>query len=137
MLLVPAKIMCFVQCENNPLQAVVHSCHSQSRKVSVLTNHWRLEFQNDEIHKTDVQDLENNSVNDSDIGEEIEPPQYHLSDDASEKLPLLRFVSVDVIERHCLMLPYHEKSHYLMQVIDFQKWPSRFLDDIDMLYAFI
>ena len=126
--LVPAQLLCFVQYEDQPYQALVHSCYSGSTKVSVLTNRWRLEYKTDTQDGLEQEAMENYDADDSDYEDDIEPPQYREEDDARVSTPLLRFVSVDIIEKHCLMIPYHKKSRYLMQVIEFDKWASRFLD---------
>ena len=126
--LVPAQLLCFVQYEDQPYQALVHSCYSGSTKVSVLTNRWRLEYKTGTQDGLEQEAMENYDADDSDYEDDIEPPQYREEDDARMSTPLLRFVSVDIIEKHCLMIPYHKKSRYLMQVIEFDKWASRFLD---------
>ena len=136
--LVPAQLKCFVQLQtekqDQPYLAIVHSCYGASTKipptrVSVLTNRWRLEYTTDTDSALEKKTLENYDEEDSEHDEDIEPAQYRADDNSDSSIPLLRFVSVDIIEKHCLMMPYHMKSRYLMQVIDFDKWGSRFLDE--------
>lgn len=127
--LVPAQILGFIENENMDLEAIVHSCHEGSRKLSVLTNRWRLEYIDDHKKNMEKENFENNDSDDMFEEDDLELPQYKISDDNTSSKPLLRFVSVDIIEKHCLLLPIHSKSKYLMHVIDFDKWPCRFLDE--------
>lgn len=127
--LVPAKILGFLETDNNCIEAVVHSCYEQSRKLLVLTNGWRLEFENDDINTKEFEWTKNNDNEDMYEEDDLEIPCYDKDESCEDLKPLLRFVSVDIIEKHCLMLPVHKQSKYLIQVIDYEKWPGRFLEE--------
>jgi hypothetical protein len=107
--LIPARILGFVKDSDDQLFAIIHSCHENPKKESVLTRRWRLEFEDDK----------------NPLGDHICPTDVSL-DDTSTKSPLIRKVLVDCMERHCLMLPYHAKSHFLLELIPQDKWPDEF-----------
>ena len=79
------------------------------------------------ITSKDEAETRNNNYNKDD--REPEPAHYRDSDDSSGLTPVLRIVSVNVLEKHCLMIPYHTKSKYMMHVLDQDKWANKFLDD--------
>ena len=108
--IVPAKIIGFVTAmDDSNLLVIIHSCYEQKKKESVLTNRWRLEFEEDKLP----------------VGGCIFPDN-RLHDDASHKTPLIRQVEVDCLERHCLMIPYHLKSHFLLELIPQHEWANEF-----------
>ena len=108
--LVLAKILGFVSdpCDNS-LQVIIHSCYEHKQKESVLTRRWRFEFEEDKL-STGASIFSNVPV----------------PDDAACKHPLIRKVEVDCIERHCLMLPYHSTSHFLLELIPQNAWADEF-----------
>ena len=108
-LLIPAKILCFVQDDNDNYFAIIHSCHEHFVKMSVLTYRWQLEYEGDKAVK-----------------QKFHPHECDV--DASELTPVYHAVSVDTIQKHCLMIPYDTKreSRFLMQVIDQHKWANSF-----------
>jgi hypothetical protein len=132
-LLVPAKLLCFVHCVNQALHVLVHSCHNVSATHTVLINRWRLEYVNDTDVELDFQKIPTEEEEEDDAyaeeNNQVTPPQYQEGDDTRELVPQYRMVSVDAIEKHCLMIPYHKNSKFLMQVIDQDKWGSKFLND--------
>ena len=100
-LLIPAKILCFVQDHNNNLFAIIHSCHEYCAKMSVLTYRWQLEYEGNKV-----------------IKQKHHP--HECSVDASQLTPIYNAVSVDTLQKHCLMISYdsRSKSQFLMQVVD-------------------
>ena len=46
-MLIPAKIQCFIEDHNGNLFAIIHSCLENYSKMSVLTYRWQLEFEKD------------------------------------------------------------------------------------------
>ena len=109
-ILVPAKILGFVSVQyDDTLQVIIHSCYEQKQKESVLTRRWRFEFEEDKLSTG------------ASIFSNVPTP-----DDASYKNPLIRKVEVDCIERHCLMLPYHASSHFLLELIPQYAWADEF-----------
>ena len=109
-ILVPAKILGFVSAPyDETLQVIIHSCYEQKQKESVLTRQWRFEFEDDKL-STGASIFSN----------------VPMPDDASFKNPLIRKVEVDCIERHCLMLPYHATSHFLLELIPQYAWADEF-----------
>ena len=134
---IPAKLLCFLQFPNGEECILVHSCQARSKSYSVLTTRWRWEYQEEKdddltddeysINSEDEAETRNDNYNRDDI--ESEPAHYRDSDDSTGLTPLLRIVSVNVLEKHCLMIPYHPKSKYMMHVLDQDKWANKFLDD--------
>jgi hypothetical protein len=130
--LIPAKLLCFVHLGNQPLHVLVHSCHNVSATHTVLINRWRLEYENDkdverEFNKIPIDDDEDDAY--AEEKQNVSPPQYQADDDNRGLMPEYRMISVDAIEKHCLMIPYHQHSKFLMQVIDQDKWGDKFLED--------
>ena len=107
--LIPAKILCFVQDQNGKMFAIIHSCLEHSVKMSVLTYRWQLEF-----------------VNDSACSNKNHPHKCTI--DASLLKPIYWAVNVDTLQQQCLMIPYcnNSKSRFLMQVVDQDKWWQSF-----------
>ena len=68
-------------------------------KVSVLTYWWQLEYDQVSVSKkTNI--------------------QYEESEEISELIPVYHKISVDLIQKHCLILPYEENSQFVMEIID-------------------
>ena len=107
--LVPARILGFVQDCDDEVYVIIHSCYENSKTESVLTRRWLLEFEED-----------NNTFDAS-----LQPGKDR--DDMSDKTPLIRCVNVDCIERHCLMIPYHDKSHFLIELLPQEQWSDKFV----------
>ena len=47
-------------------------------------------------------------------------------DEPSDMTPVYRIVSVDTIQKHCLMIPMHSSSKFLIQVVNKKKWADAF-----------
>ena len=103
--LIPAKLICFVCDQNGGMYAIIQSCLENCAKMSVLTYRWQLEYLNDEP-----------------VGSRFK--HHSCSADASALTPVYQAVSVDTIQKHCLMIPYCGKniSCFLMQVVDQNNW---------------
>ena len=127
--LVPCQIIGFIDQGEDGLKAIIHSCYPQSRKLSVLTNWWRLEFEDESEEDIEMIFRSNNNADDAADDDDLEPPYYKLPESGTETEPLIRVVSVDTLEKHCLMIPIQRNSQFLVEVIDFEKWSSRFLDE--------
>ena len=108
-LLIPGKILCFVKDQNDEMFAIIHSCLDNYAKMSVLTYRWQLEYEEDKPMSRNVL-------------------PHECSIDASNLTPVYHAVSVDTLQKHCLMIPYQgmDKSHFLMQIIDQDKWWESF-----------
>jgi hypothetical protein len=106
--LIPAKLICFVQDPEGEMFAIIHSCYEQKRKMSVLTYQWQLEYEED-----------NNQYQ-----RHLSP--YDLLDDTENLTSVYRNVSIDTLQQQCLMIPYHQNSRFLMEVIDQHKWATSF-----------
>ena len=108
-LLIPAKILCFVEDHNGKMLAIIHLCLNNYSKMSVLTYRWQLEYSN---YKQ--------------VSASFKPHECKI--DASMLNPVYCSVSVDTLQKHCLMIPYKEmsKSCFLMQVVDQDKWRESF-----------
>ena len=107
--LIPAKIKCFVKDQNDDMLAIIHSCIENCAKMSVLTYRWQLEYKNDKP-----------------VSSRFKPNACSI--DASTLTPVYRAVSVDTLQKHCLMIPYNamSKSCFSMQIIDQDKWWESF-----------
>ena len=108
-LLIPAQILCFIEDHSGKLHAIIHSCLENVSKMSVLTYRWQLEFLKDKPVSASFKPL------DCDI-------------DASKLKPVHCSVSVNTLQKHCLMLPYEgmAKGCFLMQVVDQDIWWESF-----------
>ena len=108
--LVPARTLGFVQDCDDEVCVIIHSCYKNSKTESVLTRRWLLEFEED----------------DNTFDASLQPGKDR--DDMSDKTPLIRCVlNVDCIERHCLMIPYHDKSHFLIELLPQEQWSDKFV----------
>ena len=107
--LTPAKILCFVQDHNGKKLAIIHSCLENCSKMSVLTYRWQLEFMKDKPVSASYR-------------------THGCTVDASKLNPVYCSVSVDTLQKHCLMIPYDTKgkNRFLMQVMDQDKWWESF-----------
>lgn len=108
-LLIPAKIICFVQDINENYFTVIHSCHENSANMSVITYRWQLEYEGE-----------------SAVWHNLHPHDCLM--DAIDLTPIYHVVSVETLQKHCLMIPYKSggRSQFLMQVVDQHKWANSF-----------
>jgi hypothetical protein len=108
-LLIPAKILCFVEDHNKNMHAIIHSCLENSSKMSVLTYRWQLEY-----------------LQDQPVSASFKPHECDI--DTTKLTPVYRSVSVDTLQKHCLMMPYlgRCKSRFLMHIVDQDKWWESF-----------
>jgi len=106
--LIPAKVLCFIKGLNNEISAIVHSCLQSTKKKSVLTYQWQLEYKENQksTGKCSPYDEDNN---------------------ASNLTPIYHIVSVNTFQKNVLMIPYHNKSKFLMEIIDQSKWAKAFM----------
>ena len=106
---IPAKILCFVEDHNKNMHAIIHSCLDNCSKMSVLTYRWQLEY-----------------LNDQPVSASFRP--HNCDIDATMLTPVYCSVSVDTLQKHCLMMPYNGlgTSHFLMQIVDQDKWWESF-----------
>ena len=54
--------------------------------------------------------------------------QYNVLENSSELTPVYNKVSVDSIQKHCLIVPYKENSQFVMEIIDQDLWSNSFSD---------
>lgn len=106
-MLIPAKIMCFVEDQHNDRYAIIHSCLQHHKRMSVLTYRWQLEY---------MQDYKHTAMN----------AQYLPQDNTIGMTPVYHKVSVDTLHKHCLMLPYDQISNFLMEITDEEYWAAAF-----------
>ena len=90
-MLIPAKILCFVKDHKGKMFAIIHSCLENTAKMSVLTYRWQLEY-----------------LKDKPVSVSFKPHDCNI--DASKLTPVFRCVSVDTLQKHCLMIPYLGKG---------------------------
>jgi len=105
--LIPAKLICFIKNHKNEMNVILHSCLGLSEKLSVLTYKWELEYEKEKKKS-------------------LKSPRNFTSDDTSKLSPVYHCVSVDTIQKHCLMIPMHTTSRFLIQVVDQDKWADAF-----------
>ena len=89
------------------MNVIIHSCLDHREKESVLTYKWELEYE--EEKKKSLKSTRNCTL-----------------DDTSKLSPVYHSVSVDTIQKHCLMIPMHTTSRFLLQVVDQEKWADAF-----------
>ena len=106
-MLIPAKLICIITDECNNAFAIVHSCLQHQKKVSVLTYRWQMEYENVKV------------IRDSNA-------QYQETINSSELTPVYHTVTIDSIQKHCLIVPYKNESQFVMEVIDQNIWASCF-----------
>lgn len=108
--LIPAKIICFVKNSCGKIYAIVHSCLQSKKKISVLTYQWQLEYQENQIK---------NKKRHSRL----------IEDNINKLTPVYHKVSVDTFQKNILMIPLHNQSQYLLEIIDQNQWAQSFATD--------
>ena len=98
-MLIPAKIIVLITDEKNDTYAIIHSCLQYCKKISVLTYRWQMEYENEKAMK-DSQ------------------AHYNKNESSSILTPVYHKVSVNTIQKHCLIIPYKEDSHFVMEIIE-------------------
>ena len=106
-MLVPSKLITFIEDQHGEQFAIVHSCCQYQKKMSVLTYRWQLEYTNIK---------ENRQVN----------AQYDEEYVKSKNIPVYHKVSIASIQKHCLVIPYEENSPFVMEIIDQDLWANAF-----------
>jgi len=107
--LIPAQLICIIQEESGEVFAIVHSCLQYRKKISVLTYRWQLEYRNIKICRNSDE-------------------HYLEIDKTLELIPVYHKVSIDSIQKHCLMIPFESDSQYWMEVIEQELWANAFSD---------
>ena len=151
---VPAKLCTFIQdpsSNTEKLFAIIHSCHFTRGRHSVLTNRWQLEYEgvpeysHDEIYNINhnTYDLSSDDEIDDDYLDRKPPAKKTRLDEWENHLPKMyvdetntnlhkkkyTMVEVENIAGQCLMVPFNNHSHFLLEVISREKWASRFQED--------
>ena len=104
---IPAKLMGFIEDADGEVNAIVHSCLQHRRKTSVLTYRWQLEYKN-------VRESKQANT------------QYDDRDNMQEFILVYHKISIDTIQKHCLIIPYEDNSHFVMEVVDQDLWAKAF-----------
>ena len=52
--------------------------------------------------------------------------QYNENGNAFNLQPIYHKVSVESIHKHCLIIPYSNESHFVMEIIDQDMWANCF-----------
>jgi len=89
--LIPAKLICFIKNHKNEMNVIIHSCLGHREKESVLTYKWELEYE-EEKNKS------------------VKSTRNCTLDDTTKLTPVYHNVSVDTIQKHCLIIPMHAAS---------------------------
>ena len=84
--------------------AVIHSCHENFKKHSVLSNLWVKEYQNDTPASLRSMDA------------------YGDENDCSIKVPLLRVIMCEAIHSHCLLMPVNDSSQHVIHINCTSTW---------------
>ena len=45
---------------------------------------------------------------------------------ADKLTPVYHKVNVDALQKHCLTIPYHQQSQYIMEVTNIDEWANAF-----------
>jgi hypothetical protein len=98
--------------------AVVHPAFSSSFDHSVLTTWYRMEYMDD---PTDIMECTHTI--------DWETDKFSLDCDSTAPLPIprLRTVKVQQFSIHQLMIHYHNRSKFMIGVLDQQEWADEFL----------
>ena len=107
-MLVPAKVIDFIEDKNNETYALVYSCWHYRRKVSVITYRWQLEFESIKISKQANTQYNNNVLSTNLV------PVYHK-------------VSINCIQKHCLIILFEIDGQYKMEINNPSLWAEAFL----------
>ena len=107
-MLVPAKIIAFIEDKNSETYALIHSCWHYCKKILVITYHWQLEFGTIKINKQANIQYNNNVLSTNLV------PVYHK-------------VSIDCIQKHCLIIPFEINGQYVMEINNPSLWAEAFL----------
>jgi hypothetical protein len=78
-MLIPAKIICIIQEEQNEAYAIIHSCFQVCKKVSVLSYCWQMEYENAQASRASN-------------------AQYVIMDSSIDLTPIYHKVSIDNIQ---------------------------------------
>ena len=73
----------------------------------VLSYRWQLEYSN-------VKEIRHKNT------------QYDDIDSNVALLPVYHKVSIESIQKHCLIIPYENKSQFVMEIIDIDLWANAF-----------
>ena len=52
--------------------------------------------------------------------------QYNDGKNTLELIPVYHKISIDSIQKHCLILPYLKESQYVMEIADQELWANNF-----------
>ena len=97
----------FIRLNNGKKYTFVQSCCEYRKKLSVLTYKWQLKNTIQRQYK------EVNAHHD-----------YRFCN--MELLPKLYKISIDSIQKHCLILPYEDNSHFIMHINEPKLWADSF-----------
>ena len=107
--LVPTELKMFFQVEGDEnIYCIIHSCHFQSAKQSVLSTIWMKEY-------TDISMNVFNTYKDMTSTTLINGTQ-----------PIYRIVDVKSIHAHCLLVPYHQSSCFTLLISNPDTWANEF-----------
>ena len=111
-LYVPAQIQLLYKIDHlNVYNAIVHSAKYDHEKHSVLSIRWELEY-NDNLSKPMKYGIPWTKQN------------LHMIQNTSK--PILRTVTANAIQEHCLVLPFHPQSSTVLQIVHSTQWPDLF-----------
>lgn len=106
---VPCTILSMFQIKDKEqLYCVVHSCHYQSDKLSVLSSIWMKEYQDLPVARfKEYKTMQ---------------PAFPLVG----KKPIYCIIEAESVVKHCLLIPYHAESCYSLLIKDVVKWAEEF-----------
>ena len=108
--LIPAELKLFFCFESKQqMFAIVHSCHTKFKSLSVLSSLWIKEYENDTTKR--VRTLE---------------PYNNEEDDCSKREPILRVILCKAIHSHCLVVPVKVCSQQVLHIKDTFEWADEF-----------
>ena len=107
--LVPAQLQMLFQIErDDTIYCIIHSCHSRSQYISVLTDLWMKMYD-------DIPISEFNKYRDCDIDNCM-----------TGNKPSFTVIEMEAIESHCLLVPYQKNSCFFIKVKKPELWPDEF-----------
>jgi hypothetical protein len=106
---VPCQLVSMFQIQDiQTLYCVIHSCHFQSNKISVLSSMWMKEYY----------DVPVSRFNEYKTLQVTSPMENHK--------PVYCIVEADSIVKHCLLIPYHVSSCFFLLIKDPSEWSKEF-----------
>jgi hypothetical protein len=109
--LIPAKIwMIFKLKDDDSLYAMIHSCHEESHRLSVITYVWRKEYVEQQTSKQS----------------KFKP--YVNIQNIKNMHPIYQIITFESVYGHTLLLPLERNGDQILQIVHPDKWANAFYE---------